>query len=170
MEVDLVEHDLSEDDNYSIDEYNEDDLNFEGERCGICMDVVIDRGVLDCCQHWFCFTCIDNWATITNLCPLCQNEFQIITCVPVYDTISSTKTDEDTHPSDDSWSVDGRNSFPSYYIDENFYIKHSNFRGHVVVVLSRRNYLWLNPPAHCQQQMEEIGYFYHPSKWTPHKT
>ncbi|GAA0176345.1 hypothetical protein LIER_29354 [Lithospermum erythrorhizon] len=119
MEVDLVEHDLSEDDNYSIDEYNEDDLNFEGERCGICMDVVIDRGVLDCCQHWFCFTCIDNWATITNLCPLCQNEFQIITCVPVYDTISSTKTDEDTHPSDDSWSVDGRNSFPSYYIDEN---------------------------------------------------
>lgn len=31
----------------------------------------------------FCFTCIDNWATITNLCPLCQNEFQLITCVPV---------------------------------------------------------------------------------------
>lgn len=26
---------------------------FEGERCGICMDVVIDRGVLDCCQHWY---------------------------------------------------------------------------------------------------------------------
>ncbi|KAJ0605064.1 putative transcription factor C2H2 family [Helianthus annuus] len=47
------------------------------------MDVVVDRGVLDCCQHWFCFTCIDNWASITNLCPLCQNEFQTITCVPV---------------------------------------------------------------------------------------
>jgi hypothetical protein len=33
----------------------------------------------------FCFGCIDNWATITNLCPLCQNEFQSITCVPVSD-------------------------------------------------------------------------------------
>lgn len=33
----------------------------------------------------FCFGCIDNWATITNLCPLCQNEFQLITCVPVSD-------------------------------------------------------------------------------------
>lgn len=100
----------------------------EGQKCGICMDVVVDRGVLDCCQHWymphlilsifffyffyfrlwgeiwfdnisllfividiayhscnfrFCFSCIDNWASITNLCPLCQNEFQIITCVPV---------------------------------------------------------------------------------------
>jgi hypothetical protein len=55
----------------------------EGERCGICMDIIIDRGVLDCCQHWFCFECIDNWSTIMNLCPLCQREFQLITCVPV---------------------------------------------------------------------------------------
>lgn len=62
-----------------------DDAAIEGERCGICMDMVIDRGLLDCCHHWFCFVCIDNWATITNLCPLCQNEFQLITCVPVSD-------------------------------------------------------------------------------------
>ncbi|XP_070666075.1 uncharacterized protein [Malus domestica] len=60
------------------------------------MNAIIDRGVLDCCQHWFCFSCIDNWATITNLCPLCQNEFQMITCVPVYDTIGSRKADEDS--------------------------------------------------------------------------
>ncbi|RXH70291.1 hypothetical protein DVH24_007547 [Malus domestica] len=58
------------------------------------MNAIIDRGVLDCCQHWFCFSCIDNWATITNLCPLCQNEFQMITCV--YDTIGSIKADEDS--------------------------------------------------------------------------
>lgn len=31
--------------------------NLEGERCGICMDVIIDRGVLDCCQHWYVFFC-----------------------------------------------------------------------------------------------------------------
>jgi hypothetical protein len=30
-----------------------DNADFEGGSCGICMDVVIDRGVLDCCQHWY---------------------------------------------------------------------------------------------------------------------
>ena len=33
-----------------------DNSNFEGEGCGICMDVVIDSGVLDCCQHWYVST------------------------------------------------------------------------------------------------------------------
>ncbi|XP_028774748.1 uncharacterized protein At4g10930 isoform X2 [Neltuma alba] len=71
---------------------------------------------------WFCFVCIDNWASITNLCPLCQNEFQLITCVPVYDTIGSNKIEDDVLSRDDDWSIEGRNntlSFPSYYIDEN---------------------------------------------------
>ncbi|KAF3787526.1 Uncharacterized protein EJ110_NYTH17496 [Nymphaea thermarum] len=65
-------------------------------KCGICMDDVIDRGVLDCCNHWFCFTCVDNWATITNFCPLCKNEFKLITCIPVYDTIGGLKGKECT--------------------------------------------------------------------------
>lgn len=94
---------------------------FENERCGICADVVIDRGVLDCCQHWFCFTCIDNWSTITTLCPLCKNEFQLITCLPVYDTIGNIKAEEHLLSRDDDWSIQGENntlSFPSYYIDE----------------------------------------------------
>ncbi|KAJ8764851.1 hypothetical protein K2173_010316 [Erythroxylum novogranatense] len=123
MEVDFVTSGILEEENLEID----DDLNavtssFEGGRCGICMDIVIDRGVLDCCPHWFCFGCIDNWATITNLCPLCQNEFQLITCVPVYDTVGNNKVDEDLLSRDDDWSVEGKNntlSFPSYYIDEN---------------------------------------------------
>lgn len=111
---------------YAIDELPDEDnvdySGFEGEKCGICMDIVIDRGVLDCCQHWFCFSCIDNWATITNLCPLCQNEFQLITCVPVYDTIGNNSVDEDLQSRDDDWCIEGKNntlSFPSYYIDEN---------------------------------------------------
>lgn len=28
------------------------DADAETERCGICMEEVIDRGVLDCCDHW----------------------------------------------------------------------------------------------------------------------
>lgn len=107
------------------DVVEEDDENdgsvLEDDRCGICMEVVIDRGVLDCCQDWFCFECIDNWGTITNLCPLCQGEFQMITCLPVYDTIRSTKVEEDLLREED-WSIEGTTntlSFPSYYIDEN---------------------------------------------------
>ncbi|KAA8528223.1 hypothetical protein F0562_035526 [Nyssa sinensis] len=126
MDVELVTECVSDEDTFEVDENNDVYTTFEGEdegdRCGICMDVVIDRGVLDCCQHWFCFTCIDNWATITNLCPLCQNEFQLITCVPVYDTIGSSKVDDDYFSRDDEWCIEGKNntlSFPSYYIDEN---------------------------------------------------
>ncbi|GMH09325.1 hypothetical protein Nepgr_011166 [Nepenthes gracilis] len=121
MEVEFLESGLSEEDIPEFDAET-DASTFEGERCGICMDIIIDRGVLDCCQHWFCFECIDNWSSITNLCPLCQNEFQLITCVPVYDTIGSSRTDEGSHPRDDDWFVEGKNntlSFPSYYIDEN---------------------------------------------------
>ncbi|KAF3448723.1 hypothetical protein FNV43_RR09436 [Rhamnella rubrinervis] len=123
MEVDLITGGAAEEDAIEFDDYsNNNTPNLEGERCGICMDVIIDRGVLDCCQHWFCFVCIDNWATITNLCPLCQNEFQLITCVPVYDTIGSSKADDDSYTRDDDWCIEGKNntlSFPSYYIDEN---------------------------------------------------
>ncbi|XP_071726411.1 uncharacterized protein At4g10930 [Rutidosis leptorrhynchoides] len=110
---------------YSVNENLVVEGDEEGQRCGICMDVVVDRGVLDCCQHWFCFSCIDNWASITNLCPLCQNEFQLITCVPVYDTIGGAQPDDDSESRDDDeddWSVEENNStlsFPSYYIDEN---------------------------------------------------
>ncbi|KAM3359352.1 putative protein isoform X1 [Capsicum galapagoense] len=122
MEMELFMDAMPEEENYYIDENNDDYSTLDGERCGICMDVVIDRGVLDCCQHWFCFTCIDNWATITNLCPLCQSEFQLITCVPVYDTIGGSQTDEDLYTRDDDWLIEGKTntlSFPSYYIDEN---------------------------------------------------
>ncbi|WOH15143.1 hypothetical protein DCAR_0934680 [Daucus carota subsp. sativus] len=118
MELDYA-IELQDEDSFGFGDSNVDNSALEGEKCGICMDIVIDRGVLDCCQHWYCFSCIDNWATITNLCPLCQNEFQLITCVPVYDTIGNNSTDEDL---DDDWCIEGKNntlSFPSYYIDEN---------------------------------------------------
>ncbi|KAL9230946.1 hypothetical protein vseg_006229 [Gypsophila vaccaria] len=119
---------VSEDDTVEVhpdphpDPDHHDHFGDEGERCGICMDIVVDRGVLDCCHHWFCFVCIDNWATITNLCPLCQNEFQLITCIPVFDTIGCSRADEDSDSRDNDWCVEEKNSslsFPSYYIDEN---------------------------------------------------
>ncbi|KAM7259997.1 hypothetical protein ACFE04_015738 [Oxalis oulophora] len=108
--------------NDNINNLNLEEEEEEGERCGICMDIIIDMGLLDCCKHMFCFVCIDNWSTITNLCPLCQSEFQLITCVPVYDTTGSHKVDDDEIPRDEEWSIEGKSStlsFPSYYIDEN---------------------------------------------------
>ncbi|XP_015699291.1 uncharacterized protein LOC102716358 isoform X2 [Oryza brachyantha] len=98
-----------------------ENYSFENETCGICRDIVIDRGVLDCCQHWFCYTCIDNWSAITNRCPLCKSEFQSITCTPVFDTTGANNEDEYSLTSgDDDWYMQGENntlSFPSYYID-----------------------------------------------------
>ncbi|XP_042480924.1 uncharacterized protein At4g10930 isoform X2 [Macadamia integrifolia] len=121
LELEVDNNGLMEEANFGVGD-DADVASFENERCGICMDLIIDRGVLDSCQHWFCFACIDNWATVTNICPLCQKEFQLITCVPVYDTIGSLKADEDSFPRDDDWCIQGNCntlSFPSYYIDEN---------------------------------------------------
>ncbi|KAI3823698.1 hypothetical protein L1987_05138 [Smallanthus sonchifolius] len=130
MEFEFFNEAVQDDYAFGAEDIDNEQLVFEGDegqRCGICMDVVVDRGVLDCCEHWFCFTCIDNWASIMNLCPLCQNEFQLITCVPVYDTIRSIQPDDGSSylsddDNDDAWSVEGNNnslSFPAYYIDEN---------------------------------------------------
>lgn len=121
MEVEFFSNVVSEEDTVEVDPEN-DNFGVEGERCGICMDLVIDRGVLDCCQHWFCFECIDNWSSIINLCPLCQSQFQLITCIPVYDPIGCSNMDEDTDCRDDDWGAKGNNnilSLPLYYIDEN---------------------------------------------------
>ncbi|KAL9260348.1 hypothetical protein AKJ16_DCAP09639 [Drosera capensis] len=121
MEVEVSEKELVEEDTPEFDAETEDP-SFEGESCGICMDIIIDRGVLDCCQHMFCFECIDNWSTITNLCPLCSNEFQLITCVPAYDVFRSANTIEQPISRDNDWCIEGTNSslsFPSYYINEN---------------------------------------------------
>ncbi|KAI7989793.1 hypothetical protein LOK49_LG13G00986 [Camellia lanceoleosa] len=49
MDLEFVTEGVSEDDTFNVDQNNDDYSTFEGERCGICMDIVIDRGVLDCC-------------------------------------------------------------------------------------------------------------------------
>lgn len=37
--------------------------NNEGldNECGICLDTIIERGELNCCDHLFCFVCIFKW-------------------------------------------------------------------------------------------------------------
>ncbi|XP_010422023.1 PREDICTED: uncharacterized protein At4g10930-like isoform X2 [Camelina sativa] len=123
MELDFDASNLVEDEAAEVGQ--NDMAGIEGERCGICMDIIIDRGVLDCCQHWFCFECIDNWSTIMNLCPLCQREFQLITCVPVYDSGEGSKVDEVSVSGDEDYCIEEETdavASPSHYIDETHYI------------------------------------------------
>eukprot|EP01018_Ginkgo_biloba_P028242 Gb_36420 [translate_table: standard] len=45
--------------------------------CGICLsdDGKADRGKLDCCDHYFCFVCIMEWAKVESRCPMCKQRF-----------------------------------------------------------------------------------------------
>ncbi|KAM5561082.1 hypothetical protein ABKV19_021941 [Rosa sericea] len=49
--------------------------------CGICLseeDKRRVRGTLDCCTHYFCFSCIMEWGKVESRCPLCKQRFKAI--------------------------------------------------------------------------------------------
>ncbi|WZY96301.1 hypothetical protein YC2023_068630 [Brassica napus] len=49
--------------------------------CGICLskeDMRRLKGTLDCCTHYFCFTCIMEWSKVESRCPLCKQRFRTI--------------------------------------------------------------------------------------------
>ncbi|XP_042505109.1 uncharacterized protein LOC122081834 isoform X3 [Macadamia integrifolia] len=72
--------------------FSEDQRNWGNGNGGFCK--FQDDAAFE--DERFCFACIDNWATITDVCPFCQEGFQLITCIPVYDTIQSSKVDDDS--------------------------------------------------------------------------
>jgi len=47
--------------------------------CAICLDGIKTKTLLDKCKHEFCKECIENWSNMTNLCPLCKEEFTKLT-------------------------------------------------------------------------------------------
>ncbi|XP_009147209.1 uncharacterized protein LOC103870797 [Brassica rapa] len=49
--------------------------------CGICLskeDMRRLKGTLDCCSHYFYFTCIMEWSKVESRCPLCKQRFRTI--------------------------------------------------------------------------------------------
>ncbi|KAK8543030.1 hypothetical protein V6N12_015600 [Hibiscus sabdariffa] len=53
--------------------------------CGICLseeDKRRLRGKLNCCSHYFCFTCIMQWSKVESRCPLCKQRFETINKPP----------------------------------------------------------------------------------------
>ncbi|KAL3699816.1 hypothetical protein R1sor_017838 [Riccia sorocarpa] len=48
--------------------------------CGICLsEDGMERGKLDCCDHFFCFSCIMEWSKVESRCPMCKQRFLTVT-------------------------------------------------------------------------------------------
>ncbi|KAJ8644820.1 hypothetical protein MRB53_006568 [Persea americana] len=48
--------------------------------CGICLleEGKAVRGQIDCCNRYFCYVCIMEWAKKESLCPICKQRFRSI--------------------------------------------------------------------------------------------
>lgn len=46
--------------------------------CGICFDPVKDRGLIQGCDHVFCYSCIRLWAERSSTCPQCKRDIKLI--------------------------------------------------------------------------------------------
>jgi hypothetical protein len=47
--------------------------------CGICFEEEFESaGLIDCCQHRYCFDCIQKWSENSNTCPQCKRRFKKI--------------------------------------------------------------------------------------------
>ncbi|KAG8099021.1 hypothetical protein GUJ93_ZPchr0013g36426 [Zizania palustris] len=52
------------------------------QTCGICLSEeqrATIQGVLNCCSHYFCCSCIMEWSKVESRCPLCKRRFTTIT-------------------------------------------------------------------------------------------
>ncbi|EPS66929.1 hypothetical protein M569_07845, partial [Genlisea aurea] len=56
------------------------------QMCGICLSEEGKNtvsGILNSCSHYFCFSCINEWAKVESRCPVCKKRFStIIKTVP----------------------------------------------------------------------------------------
>ncbi|KAL5544867.1 hypothetical protein UlMin_008651 [Ulmus minor] len=54
--------------------------NSTSRSCAICFreDGRVIRGEIDCCDHYFCFLCIMEWAKTESRCPICRRRFSTI--------------------------------------------------------------------------------------------
>eukprot|EP00899_Mesostigma_viride_P012065 jgi/Mesvir1/2085/Mv16618-RA.1 len=104
------------------------DPDSTAEACGICMDTVQERGLLDCCRHWFCFDCVDEWSQVTNTCPLCKFRFRVIAKYPMRAPDGSSQDPQDVpkglvvanRDQPHIWYDDApAEYFPDFFIDEN---------------------------------------------------
>ena len=55
--------------------------DYSEEPCSICLkEDVKERGRIDCCDHFFCHSCIAQWGKVKKSCPMCKSPFTKIHC------------------------------------------------------------------------------------------
>jgi hypothetical protein len=43
--------------------------------CVICFEAIKEQGIIDSCNHIFCFDCIDKWRKYSTRCPVCKERY-----------------------------------------------------------------------------------------------
>lgn len=81
--------------------------------CFICYSEIVNKTIMKCCMNKVCFTCINKWLCLNNICPLCKKEN------PVYYIVSTQVKCN---------SLNSENLSEENYIFENFSILISNLK------------------------------------------
>ena len=42
--------------------------------CPICLETIKVKGIINCCTHIYCFTCIKKWSKTKPICPICRRK------------------------------------------------------------------------------------------------
>ncbi|XWS61596.1 hypothetical protein CRYUN_Cryun07bG0139500 [Craigia yunnanensis] len=100
MDVDLVASGILEEDTIPVIDHNNDFSNFEGERCGLCMDIIIDRGSLIAVNTGF----------VLHVLTTGQQSQTFAHFARVYDTIGSNKVEDESFFRDDDWSIEWKSN------------------------------------------------------------
>jgi len=80
-EADLIEWTKDEEpetsttNNADISPHNGQIPTKEDKQCGICLENVKVQGLLNSCNHPFCYDCIFEWSRTSNTCPFCKKRF-----------------------------------------------------------------------------------------------
>mmetsp|Transcript_14280 Transcript_14280/g.24386 ORF Transcript_14280/g.24386 Transcript_14280/m.24386 type:complete len:184 (+) Transcript_14280:41-592(+) len=77
---------LSEKNGYQTPSTDVDEKSVRNvEECGICLEPVKFRGLLNSCAHSFCYECILQWSQTENSCPFCKARFHSLTREEVHE-------------------------------------------------------------------------------------
>ncbi|GKV25165.1 hypothetical protein SLEP1_g34643 [Rubroshorea leprosula] len=65
----------------------------DSDSCGICLSegARLIRGIIDSCDHFFCFVCIMEWSKVESRCPMCKRRFSTILRPPKVGVFTSER-------------------------------------------------------------------------------
>lgn len=48
---------------------------YQEEKCPICYNFIRRKSRPNCCYHYFCRDCINQWSKFKKTCPLCRKNY-----------------------------------------------------------------------------------------------